>query len=200
MNSFDYPLKHIRLQQLYEAGFNIADFVSFPPGKLDLKIVKKLFEKHRKISLRHFHSDENKKFACPFFSDQNNWDTIQRLALEHNREYYALYNETIEPKDAEFTGNIVLKDDRNYFVEYFKGPGTPRDIEHKTDTDGLRRFHREIGVPMDPSAPEALKRLASYFRNFLSTTRPILIEFQIYPYPIGLRQTQDIAWEWRKWT
>lgn len=24
--SSEYPLKHIRLQQLYEAGFNVADF------------------------------------------------------------------------------------------------------------------------------------------------------------------------------
>lgn len=84
-------------------------------------------------------------------------------------------------------------------IEYFEGPGTPRDMEHKTDADGLKRFRREIGVPMDQSAPEALKRLAVYFRNFLSTTRPMMIEFQIYPYPIGLRQTRDIAWEWRKW-
>lgn len=73
-----YPLKHIRLQQLYEAGFNVADFVSFPPGQLDLKVVQKLFEKHGRISLRHFHSDEDKKFACPFFPDQDNWNTIKK--------------------------------------------------------------------------------------------------------------------------
>lgn len=162
-------------------------------------MTRKLFDKHGKISLRHFHSDEDKKFACPFFPDQSDWETIKELAIKHNREYYSLYNEVIEPKDATFTGNMVLQDDRNYMVEYFKGPGTPRDMEHKTDADGLKRFTREIGVPMDPDSPIELKYLASYFRSFLSTTRPILIEFQIYPYPIGLRKRNDIAWEWRKW-
>lgn len=194
-----YPLKHIRLKQLYDAGFNIADFVYFPPGQLDLKLVRKLFEKHGRISLRHFHSEEYKHFACPFFPEQDNWDTIQKLATEHNQEYHCLYNETIDPKDAIFTGCIVLEDDRTYFVEYFKGPGTPRDIEHKTDADGLIRFRREIGIPMDSDTPEALKRFAACFRNFLPLTRPLLIEFQIYSYPIGLRQTHDIVWEWRKW-
>lgn len=198
--SSEYPLKHIRLQQLREAGFNTADFIHFAPGTLNMKELQKFFEKHNnRISLRHFYTDEHLKHKTPFFPDQTDWKVITKIATEHNKDHHCLYNEVIAPKDATFTGNIILLDDRNYKIEYFIGPGTPKDIELGT-VKNLKIFKRQIGEPMDPSTPEDLKRVASYFRNFISHFRPVVIEFQIYPYPIGLRQTNDIAWEWRRWS
>ena len=199
MSSVTYPLKNVRLQQLYDAGFNIADFVCWPPGRLDLTELKTFFEKHNgRISLRHFPADEFMKHATPFFPDQTDWDTIQKIAVEHNKDLYCLYNEVIAPSDAIFTANIILLDERNYKIEYFEGPGTPKDIERGT-VKNLKIFERQIGVPMDPNVPEELKRAASYFKSFESTFRPVIIEYQIYPYAMGKRQSRDIAWEWRRW-
>ncbi len=198
--SSEYPLKHIRLQQLYDAGFNIADFVHWAPAQLKLDELRAFFEKHnQRISLRHFDTDEYLKHATPFFPDQTDWNVIEQIATKHNKDLHCLYNEVIAPKDAVLTANIILLDDRNYSIEYFEGPGTPKDIELGT-AKNLKQFKRQIGEPMDPNVPEELKRMASYFRNFLSTFRPVIIETQIYPYPMGIRQTCDIAWEWRRYT
>lgn len=199
MSSQEYPLKHIRLRQLYEAGFNIADFIHWAPGQLNLDELRAFFEKHNKrISLRHFNTDEYMKHATPFFPDQTDWNVIEQIATKHNNNLHCLYNQVIEPKEAILTANIILHDDRNYSIEYFEGPGTPKDIELGT-VKNLKQFQRQVGEPMDPNVPEELKKMAFYFRNFLSTFRPLVIETQIYPYPIGIRQTDDIAWEWRKW-
>lgn len=196
MSSSIYPLKHVRLEQIYEAGFNIADFICFPPREFDENLLRKFFAKHGKVSCRHFHSDETRNFSCPFLRDVNDVEKAVNFCKEHNKTYFSLINENLVTTDSTYAGNIWLKDDRNYLVEYFEGPGVPRDLD-KMPSDKIKRFTREIGEPMDPSAPEALKRLAFNFQKLVPHIRPVILEFSIYPYPIGRSQTYEVCWEWR---
>jgi hypothetical protein len=196
MSSNEYPLKHVRLQQIYEAGFNVADFICFPPNEFNEDLLRSFFAKHGKVSCRHFHSDEKRNFACPFLRDVTDVEKAVNFCKEHNRTYFSLINENLVTADSIYAGNVWLKDDRNYLIEYFEGPGTPRDLENM-DADRIKHFKREIGEPMDQSAPEALKRLAYNFQKLVPHIRPVMLEFSVYPYAVGRRRSNEVCWEWR---
>lgn len=189
--------KDERLRQLWQAGFNIADFVCFAPGELDPVRLERFFRKYEKrhgISLRHFHENESRFFKCPVKYEVTDWKTALRFCQEHNRTFYTLCNEAIPLDDAIYGGNIWLLDDRDYVVEYFDGPGSPRD----TETKELKFIKRTIGEQLPADAPEELRQLAARFRRFIPETRPIVIEFNIYPYPVGRLKEKSIIWEWRQ--
>jgi len=189
--------KDERLRQLAAAGFNIADFICFPPGKLDPVRLERFFRKYQKrngISLRHFHHDENRFWKCPVKYEVKNWKTALRFCQEHNKTFFTLCNEAIPLSDAVYGGIIWLLDERDYQVEYFEGPGSPRD----TETKELKAFKRTFGEPVPSDAPPELMSLAARFRKFIPETRPIVIEFNIYPYPVGQLKENAIVWEWRK--
>lgn len=196
MSSEHYPPKHVRLEQIYEAGFNIADFICFPPGKMNEQKLRKFFAKHGKISCRHFHDDENRNFKCPFLRDVTDVEAAVAFCKENNKLYYSLCNENLVTADSLYAGNVMLYDDRNYLIEYFEGKGTPRDMESMSPGK-IKSFRRKIGEPMDPASPEALRKLAYNFRGLVSHIRPLILEFSIYPYPVGRRKTYDVCWEWR---
>lgn len=86
MSSAEYPLKHIRLQQLVEAGFNVADFLCFPPRTLAgrEKELEAFLQKHGRISCRHFHDNEKQYFKCPVLYDQTDFKKIVEFCLRHN--------------------------------------------------------------------------------------------------------------------
>lgn len=193
-----YPLKDRRLQQLDEAGFNVVDFVCFPPNTLKGREseLQAFLAKHKRISCRHFHEDEKKHFKCPVMYDRDNWDEIIAFCLEHNQKFYTLCNQALTLDDSVYAGNILLLDERNYCIEYFAGKGTPRDIESK-GADELIFFRREVGVPMPDDTPAPLKRLAFNFRNFVPDIRPLIIEFSLYPYSVGRQDSNVVCWEWR---
>lgn len=199
MSSDNYPLKHLRLEQLSQAGFNVADFVCFPPRSLKGRTdeLRAFLAKHGRISCRHFHEDEKKYFKCPVKYDQTDIDVILAFCLEHNETYYTLCNEAINLQESVCAGNILTLDDRNYFVEYFHGPGTPRDIESK-GADELKVYTRSFGSPSQgPHPPDIVKEMAYLASKFRPILGPYILEFSVYPYPIGKNQSEIIIWEWR---
>ena len=205
MFSQNYPLKHLRLEELHQAGFNVADFICFPPGTLRGREeeLRAFLAKHGKISCRHFHGDERHHFKCPVKYDQTDFDTILTFCLANNEgrneaktAFYTLCNEAISLQESVCAGNILILDARNYFVEYFNGPGTPRDIEHK-GADELKVYTRSFGSPSQgPPPPDIVKELA-YLASKFKPVGPYILEFSLYPYPIGKNQTEIIVWEWR---
>lgn len=195
--SSEYLLKHVRLQQLHDAGFNIADFVCWAPGQLNTEELRVFLEKHRRISCRHFHADEKKYFKCPVIYDQTDFDTILAFCSEHNKTYYTLCNEAINTKESVCAGNILVHDERTYFVEYFYGPGTPRDIESK-GPDELKTYSKSFGQPAQgEKPPDEVLRMILDVRKFQPLNKAYIIEFSVYPYPIGKNQTHVVCWEWR---
>ncbi len=198
--SDEYPLKHIRLQQLHDAGFNIVDFICFPPKTLAGREqeLKDFLEAHKRISCRHFHDNEKKYFKCPFLPDQTDWETILGFCLENNKQFYTLCNEAIDPKESICAGNILVFNEETCFVEYFYGPGTPRDIESK-GPDELKRYSKAGGEEAEgEKPPKEVLNLVLQARQFKALeNKPYIVEFSVYPYPIGRKQTKVIVWEWR---
>lgn len=190
-----YPLKHIRLQQLEEAGLNIADYVCFPRGQLDTSQLKEFCEKHIKVSCRHFHENEDRHFKGPFEMGVETEKAVQ-FCITHNSEWWTLCNEFLPKETTGFSGNILLIDDRNYTVEYFEGCDSPRMIESKSAKE-LKMFSREFGKPLPKDAPIELVETAVNCGRFLRYIRPIILEFNIYPYPVGRHKLHSIFWEWR---
>ncbi len=194
---FEYPLKNVRLKQLEEAGFNVADWIYFPPNELDLVQLKEFFDKHGKLSCRTFHADEKRHFKGPFKFDVASFKEVATFCAENNKNWFTLCNEVLPEEKEGFTGNIRLEDRISYMVEYWDGCESPRNIEHKS-AEELKRFHREFGIPLPEDAPRPLVEIAGRFGHFLPESRPIILEFNIYPYPVGRRQRPDVFWEWRK--
>lgn len=195
----EYPLKHVRLQQLYEAGFNIADFVYFPPNTLVRRQdeLRTFLAKHKRISCRHFHENETRHFKCPVKYDQTDIDIVLAFCLEHNQMFFTLCNEAISLQDSICAGNILTLDERNYFVEYFHGPGTPRDIETKSAKE-LFVYTRSFGQPSrGEEPPDIIKQIAYQASKFRPVQGPYILEFSLYPYLIGRKQEEVIIWEWR---
>lgn len=195
-----YPLKHVRLEQLHNAGFNIADFICFPPRTLrgreeELRAFLALYGR---ISCRHFHEDESRHFKCPVLYDETDFEKILAFCLEHNQNYYTLCNEAIDPLVSVCAGNILVFNGTTYFVEYFYGPGTPRDIESK-GPDELKTYGKTIGQPAEgDKPPEEVLRMVVEARKFKPLeNKAYILEFSLYPYPIGRQKTNIICWEWR---
>lgn len=207
MASETYPLKNLRLEQLHVAGFNVADFICFPPNGLRGREeeLKAFLAKHGRISCRHFHKDEKRYFKCPVKYDQTDIDAILEFCLANNEgkneageAFYTLCNEAINTKESLCAGNILVLNEQTLFVEYFDGPGTPRDIEHKSH-DELKTFSRTFGQPAEGDRPpDAVLRMAHEARKFRPLdNKAYILEFSLYPYPIGRQQSHIICWEWR---
>ena len=198
MSLQEYPLKHVRLEQLHGAGFNIADFACWAPGELNPDELNKFLRKHGRISCRHFHNDEKRYFKCPVLYDQVDFDKILAFCSEHNKKYYTLCNEAINLVDSECAGNILVLNEDTYFVEYFYGSGTPRDVESKAPPE-LRVYSKSGYSPAEGEKPPIeVLRLVQEARGFKAlANKAYIIEFSVYPYSVGRKQTRVICWEWR---
>jgi len=187
MRSRPYPLKARRLEQLDELAINIADFIFFAPGQLDAVELRDFCAKHKAVSCRTFAEDEDKDFKTPVKYEITDADEVERFARAQNDKYYVLVNEALPLKDSVIAGNIYFNSPEDFICEYFRGPGTPRDIDnrklehvdaaHFGSVDELRQL------------PEAISRFPY---------RPVIFEFSLYPYPVGKRHNRLIFWEWRK--
>ncbi len=162
----EYPLKHVRLQQLEDAGLNVADFICWAPGCLNIEELKTFLEKHGRISCRHFHEDEKAHFKCPVLYDQTDLKTIIDFCSEHNKQFYTLCNEAIKLDDSICAGNILVLNEETFFVEYFNGSGTPRDIETKGPSE-LKVYNKSGYAPAEgEKPPDAVLDLVRTARRF----------------------------------
>ena len=155
--------------------------------------------KHRRISCRHFHADEAKHYKCPVLYNQDDIEQILKFCLEHNQTFYTLCNEALTLSDSIFAGNILIRSKREYAIEYFSGKGTPRDIE-TIDPARIKYFERVFGKPMPSDVPDAIQNLRVSLQSFATELpiTPVIIEFSLYPYPVGRNKSNAICWEWRK--
>lgn len=201
MASEIYPLKNVRLEQLHQAGFNVADFICFLPRTLRGREdeLRAFLAKHGRISCRHFHADESRYFKCPVLYDESDIEKVLAFCLEHNQTFYTLCNQALKLSDSIFAGNILIRSKREYAIEYFEGEGTPRDIE-AIDPARIRYFERKFGAPMPSDVPEPIQNLRVSLNQFATEllVTPVIIEFSVYPYPVGRMWSNAICWEWRK--
>jgi len=205
--SSEYPLKHTRLEQLHQAGFNVADFICFPPHTLRTREeeLEAFLTKHGTISCRHFHELEKVHFKCPVEYDLTDFDFILAFCLANNEgnnkektAFYTLCNEAINVNESICAGNILVLNEQAVWVEYFYGPGTPRDLESK-GPDRMKTYGKVQGQPAEgEKPPDKVLQMVLDARKFRALeNKAYILEFSLYPYPIGRNQTNIICWEWR---
>lgn len=191
------PLKHLRLQELADSGFNCPDFRFWLRGTLNIAELREFLKIHKKISLRNF-TEENvlaETPKLPVAYGKNDWNFIEEFCGRNNTQYHTLVNQFLPPDESLLAGNIILLDDTRYAVSCFEGPGTPRDVDDKVSE--LKVCQRKFNEPPPKWVPETLKNLVSKLKTFRPDFRPMTIEFSIYPYAVGMLSRPEILWEWR---
>ena len=192
------PLKHLRLQELADAGFNCPDFAFWLRGELDIRELREKFDQYGKISLRTFKEEdvlqETPKLEVLY--GQDDWKVVKSFCERWNPEYHTLVNRSLPLGDSLLTGNIILLDNDRYALSCFEGSGTPRDVDENIS---ILKIHRgkfsEASPDLVPVAP--LYELIMRLREFHPDFRPMTVEFSIYPYSVGTLHHPEILWEWR---
>lgn len=193
-----YPPKDTRIRQLFDAGLNIVDFVHFGIRKYDSNVARAFFNKYGSVSIRTFADDESKEFATPVEYERDKFDQAERFCIEQNKTYHILMNQALKRADSVLWGNILWYDLSKFTVEYSDKPGTPRDIETSSMED-LRVLHGDLSEYIFfESKDRQLMEVIRKTNLFLTSVRPIVIEFQLYPYPVGVLGEKWVFWEWRR--
>lgn len=184
-----YPLKVHRLEQLAGAGLNVADFVCFYPKELDEKELRKFCSKFKAVSCRTFSADEDREFKTPVKYEIADFDDVLAFARVQNKRYFLLVNEALPLADSVIAGNIYFNNREDFICEFFRGPGTPRDIDSKPlQRVDARRFGSSRAAEIDK-----LVEAVAHFGH-----SGVIFEFSLYPYPVGRLKERLIFWEWRK--
>lgn len=194
----EYPLKHHRIWQLFQFGQNIPNYIAFPPGGIDFDQLRKFFnERGGLISCRTFRADD--KGRGPFKPEQKDWGAIVDFVKETNPNYFSLFNETLPRADNIYQGSIRISEIFQHVemqLEYLTGSGYARDIEYG-GINTLKSVTRRLGHPWPEWVPEILRNRAFELTKF-HWVRPLIVEFSYYPYPVGMRKSRFLCWEWRK--
>jgi hypothetical protein len=184
-----YPLKVHRLEQLDDAGLNVADFICFPPRELNEKELRQFCAKFKAVSCRTFSADEDREFKTPVKYEISDIADVLDFARTQNKRYFLLVNEALPLADSIIAGNIYFNSREDFICEFFRGPGTPRDV----DTKPLQRVDaRRFGSPQAREVEQLVDAVARF------RYRPVIFEFSLYPYPVGRLRDRLVFWEWRK--
>lgn len=197
-----FPLKHERLAQLARAGFNVADYRAWPCGQLNTEELRDFFGEYKTLSLRNFIAEtgrpDDPSPRLPFLKEQGDWEAILKFCGETNVFYHTLVNEAIPADDALYAGNVVLLDPDRYVISYAVG-GTPRDVDEKLESwsPDVRMFMRTRGAKPSDNVPAELHAVGEMALSFLPALRPITMEFNVYPYSVGMLSQNEVFWEYR---
>ena len=182
--------------KLMELGVNTPVFEVLSSSQAVMEFIEK-GAKWDKFSIR---TDNKKglalykKWGLPFFPNRTWGETVDVLEGELlqlvDKNLDIIVAEGINPEDSLVSGRY-LRDFKGDIVDYVLGPSTGRDVE--------------AGVPKqwnpsysaNPPLPEITK-VADYAKSpsFLRVFRvPFVLEFSIYPYPIGKLRDKLIFWE-----
>lgn len=117
------------------------------------------------------------------------------------QSFQVIISEPIDPSDCLWRGNIVYIDDKEWLLEYAKGPGTVREME-KLDSGEIKRIKQfSYNIPVVPSRVTELglkgDSVVSIAKSLFWGT-PILLEWSIYKHPVGYRNRELIFWELRR--
>lgn len=189
------PLKHIRLRELANQGFNYVDFRFWLRNTLNISELKEFFETHGSISLRTFTEErlDQETPKLPVAYSMRDWDSILEFCVRNNHQYHTLVNQSLPLEHSLLAGRIVI-DGKWVSLDAFEGYGTPRDADERISR--LKVHQGTFGDPMSDWVPQELAEVAVRLRDF-QPILPVTFEYSLYPYPIGVRKTPIVLWEWR---
>src|SRR3989344_588812 len=198
------PLKHVRLQQLKDAGLNTVDFLWYPPGKLNEQEVADFFERHRRVSFRQFKEDGRVGNLREIFDVRNLDPLLSFIKANRHADSYAIVNQGVDLKANTIRGCFRWFDLYAFGIEFFIGQGNPRRIEKKKDSELIQiygdiesGFEHSRCRNWDGAYSGLLKELGQMTSSFLTGFRPIIIEFEWHTSQLGWKPDNWLFWEWR---
>src|SRR3989344_3526688 len=134
------PLKHERLLQLKNAGLNTVDFLWYPPLAMNQKEIQEFFEKHRRISFRQY-ADDPRVGALPEIFDVRDLDELLNFVKANRRaNSFMIVNQGVDLDEDIPRGCFRWFDLYAFGIEFFIGPGNPRRIEKKKDSELIQIY------------------------------------------------------------
>ena len=152
----------------------------------------------KKISIRTDNKkgqETYKKWGLPFYPDKTMGETRKIISEELldlvEDKIDILISKGINPQDSILSGKY-LKDVGGDFLDYVLGPSTGRDI----DRDIPKTWNVSLEVkPTDLPPREVVELLATVLGLRQNFQTPFVVEFSVYPYPIGKLNRTLIFWE-----
>jgi len=163
-----------------------------------------------KVSIRtdnKEHLETYKRWGLPFFPNKTMKEAQEILKKELSLlidKIDIIIAKGIDPKDTLMSGKY-LRDYKEDVLEYVLGSSTVRDIDRSIpkvwivppETRFIDFSSRPSSMEISSDQLEKVGLLPHIARRIVSKEfqAPFVLEFSIYPYPIGLRNRELIFWE-----
>ncbi len=197
------PLKHDRIKYLVDSDFNVMDYRYWLRGQLPGKMseFEKFFYKYVNqdgISLRTVTEEKYNQPSpqLPVRYCIKSLYLAKTFCLENNKYHHTLVHQGLPLAKSLYSGNFILMNDTDYLAAFIKGYGTPRSVD-QPDVKNLLVFGGQFDEPTPDWAPEFIASMSDKLRNLVPELRPIIVEFSVYPEPVGLLGLPVVFWEWR---
>lgn len=187
--------KYTSIMFLETRGINVPKVFGFTTDK---GLLKDFFYENpgKKFSFRTLRKDRI-SFSEPFFPNVAlDYSIIEALCDLIDGGYYIIISDSIDPEGTLFKGNLLMRSKNNWMIEGTYGKGTVRDLEF-TKPD-------KVIVMVKGDDLTQLGTLSDRFRQLVMSGSqlfwgvPIIIEFSIYKFPVGVKNESLIYWELRK--
>lgn len=162
-------------------------------------------KKGERVSIRSFQMSSNSfSILAPFYPDTLvDDDLLGKMGDLLARGFRVIASIPIDPKDCTWRGNIVYLDKDNWILDYAEGPGTVREMERLPSTE-IKTIKSLWYGKRAPTLAVTTPKGGFHGKYILNTAKslfwgtPFLLEWSIYPYPVGLKHNPLIFWELRK--
>lgn len=194
--------KYESLEYLKDKRYNTPDFRLVRNADELLRAVDE-WGGMNKISIRSFRPNKSATFNEPFHPNiKINDEMINKLNDYLRDGYFLIFAKGIDPQGTLFKGNIMIYPSFSmrrfdFIIECTPGYGTVRDLEKSKK---IKRY-TNIQVAMEDMGYYIQQIFLAAKDVYADMNRdPIVLEWSIYEFPVGIRNKHVIYWEVRKGT
>ena len=193
--------KRDSLLQLEKLGFNIPECMTIMgiPGKGGIVFP---LEWGEKISVRMDVKDSRAKnvILMPFKANMDQKEALDFIKNNLRPDMIAIIAKGIDPDDCVAKGRFMRTENCHNILECTLGPGTVRDMEKITIRDpNYFRVEERIYIPHFPEEVKLTEEykitLRKMMKDCITKIGLGIVEWSLYPYPVGILNHHLICWE-----
>ena len=156
----------------------------------------------KKISVRMDIEDSRAKnvILMPFKANMDRKEALEFIKENIRPDLIAIIAKGIDPADCIVKGRFMRTEDCHNILECTLGPGTVRDMEKVAIKDpNYFRIEERIYIPHFPKEVELYNDykviLRKMMKDCITKVGLGIVEWSIYPYPVGILDYPLICWE-----
>lgn len=193
--------KYDSLEFLKEMGYNTPEFLLITSSKELAKVIDD-WGTFNKLSIRSFRPRSNLTFNEPFYPNIEMNDVFINIMNGHLRQgYHLIISKGIDPTGTKWKGNIMIYPSFSmrrfdYILECSEGYGTVRDLEKDKN---IKCFTSILEAMQATKCPE-MSKIYIVAKDIFDKLdkKPIILEWSVYEFPVGIKNKTVIYWEVRK--